>query len=221
MSLFHFKIWVCIPNDNRIQEYTLTEPLSVSWRLVRKAQQLGMKPTDSISVIGDGAIGILTSHLLLRKGFPHVRLIGRIENKLAIASGMDVSNVVFEREIKQSLFDKEDIVFQTGGSNAALNLGFDLLNHGGKMLTIGYLPEEAAGIQPLVYNRLIRMEKTIQGSYTYSLEEFRQSFEMIYKKIVDVNPLITRTIPLSGIIEDGFIPLTGKEKLAGKVLVQF
>jgi|GEM_PF-4624692 threonine dehydrogenase-like Zn-dependent dehydrogenase len=216
-----FSNLVRIPTDDRTKEYTLTEPLSVSWRLVRKAQKLGMTSADSIIVIGDGAIGILTSHLLVRKGFSKVKLIGRNENKLLVASNMDVSDIIFEKDVGTSLFEKEDYVFQTGGSNAAFDLGFNLLNHGGKMLTIGYLPEEAVGIPPLVYNRMIRMEKTIQGSYTYSLAEFKQAFEMINENIVDVKPLISRSIPLSRIIEDGFSTLTGKEKLAGKVLVEF
>jgi threonine dehydrogenase-like Zn-dependent dehydrogenase len=213
-------------DDESLARYTLAEPLAVAVRMVGGANP---RRGERIAVIGDGATGLLTAYYLKRQGYESV-LIGRHKEKIALARRLGLRDVFAERgerneqneqneQIPSDLRGAFDCVFHTAGSQAAFELGFDLLGQGGRMICIGYL-YSGKGLDPVAFNQLIREEKTVRGSYNYSLDDMKKALSLIVTNEIDPAPFLTRTVTMDSCIRDGFDALTSPDSLPGKVLIK-
>jgi len=200
--------------DEDMMKAVLAEPLAVALHMLNQSEPA---IDDTVVVIGDGPIGLLLFFLLVRLGYEKTTLIGRHEKKMDIARQANGGRVLAEEDVAEEC--KARRVFHTAGSQAAFELGFNLLEHGGRMVTIGYL-YEGKGLDPVAFNALIRGEKRLYGCYTYSIGEMREALRLIEDDTIDVTPLIGRVVPLEKCAKDGFDPLTASDPQPGKVLVR-
>lgn len=206
-------------DDASMQRCALAEPLAVALRMLHASQALENREKKSAAIIGDGAIGILLAALLERENPGQILLIGRHEAKMEMVREMGAGNLLFEKELSPDLRGSFARVFQTAGSQAAFELGLDLLGHGGRMICIGYL-YAGKGLDTVAFNAMIRNEKTLTGVYSYSMSEMKEAVRLIEEKILDVAPMIGRVVPLADCVRCGFEPLVAGDPQPGKVLVR-
>jgi threonine dehydrogenase-like Zn-dependent dehydrogenase len=220
--------WVTVPFNHVIRitndalsldTAALSEPLAVSMRIV---EAIGASEKDSpAAVLGDGTIGILTAHLLKYQGFSDVLFVGRYNNRLKAAAAMGVEQTRLSKEVDESYYGKYKYVVQLAGTQEALEMGMHMLRPGGMMVCLGYLHAHDQGVTPDLFFQIIRQEKTLKGSHSYSYDQFKKALQLISDGEVDVGPISGSIISIDEIVERGFEPLISQEKPTGKILVGF
>jgi (R,R)-butanediol dehydrogenase/meso-butanediol dehydrogenase/diacetyl reductase len=207
-----------VPETLSLAHAALAEPLAVAIHAVNVRGDV--ERSQAVAVMGDGPIGLLTARLLTVWGFSDVTLIGRHAGRLAVASALGLE--------KRQLIDTTSVshrecyrtLFQTAGTQQALESGMGSLAQGGTMVTIAYLDADDRGLQaPLVY-QLIRREQSLRGACGYAIGELQLAVELINQGTMNVAPLVGTIVPLEEIVEQGFERLVGKGKAPGKILVQ-
>ena len=209
---------VRIPTTLSLEHAALAEPLAVALRSVNLSK--AVPAADSLCVMGDGPIGLLTARLLVQQGHADVTLVGRHEQRMQIAGLLGIERCLTTEEARARTGEQFNILFQTAGTQEALAMGFGLLARGGTMITGAYLHGDDPGLHGDLYFQMIRREKTLKGSCGYTYDELGEAVRLLAEDRIDAEAIISATIPLADIVERGFEALVGKEKAPGKILVQ-
>lgn len=104
-----------VPSQVKDEEAVFTEPLAAAFEIL---EQIPMKPTDSVLVIGDGKLGILIA-LVLHRSLAQVVLAGKHKEKLSIARVQGVSSTAVESLAAKKAFD---VVVDATGSPRGLEV---------------------------------------------------------------------------------------------------
>lgn len=162
---------VAVPDDVPMHKAALAEPLAVSWHSVRLGLA-AMNPAMSQSalVIGGGAIG-LAAALALR------------------AMGVDQITVIEPNEGRRAFLNERCDVTATAETNDSYALVIDAVGYaatraeasaraqpGGVIVHIG-LGEDAGGLD---IRRMTLQEITFIGTYTYTMQDFRDTARAIF-----------------------------------------
>jgi threonine dehydrogenase-like Zn-dependent dehydrogenase len=190
------QILVALPPGLSFTAAALTEPLSVA------AHALARTPRalyDSALVVGCGPIGLLAIQLLRRSGCGRIVAVDRNPPRLALAercgahvmlggSGVDVAEGVRLATHGQGV----DLALEAAGSESALHLCVDALRKGGSLTLIGNVLQSVSfPLQAAVVKEL-----TMYSAMT-ATDEMPRCVEMLAGGVVDVQPLINFTAPLS------------------------
>ena len=183
---------------------TFVEPLAAAFQI---GEQVHLKPTDSILVLGDGKLGLLiTLALNLSPGI--VCLAGNHPKKLAIAEAVGVETVPHPQLDAERKFD---IVVDATGSSAGFGKALSHVRPRGTLVLKSTVADAAAlNLAPLVIN-----EVTLVGS---RCGPFRPAIDALAKERVDVKPLIDHVF-----YPDAFSEALEKSRTKGtlKVLLDF
>ena len=126
-----------------LNQAALSEPLSIGLYAVRSSVDISGK---SVGILGSGPIGLSVLLTAIASGAGNVYVTDRIDERLAIASGMgachtgnidttDIVSDILEREP-----DQLDVVFECCGQQEAADQAIKLLKPGGSLMIIG-IPE--------------------------------------------------------------------------------
>ena len=132
-----------LPANVTLNQATLSEPLSIGLYAVRSSVDISGK---SVGILGSGPIGLSVLLTAIASGAGNVYVTDRIDERLAIASGMgachtgnidttDIVSDILEREP-----DQLDVVFECCGQQEAADQAIKLLKPGGSLMIIG-IPE--------------------------------------------------------------------------------
>ena len=69
------------------------------------------------------------------------------------------------------------------------------------------------------FNQIVGVEKTIIGSVASSINDMSFAVKMIANNKIKVDPLISSTIKLSNVIENGFVKMLDKDKNIYRILI--
>ncbi|MBU7018238.1 MAG: alcohol dehydrogenase catalytic domain-containing protein [Theionarchaea archaeon] len=206
-----------VPDTVSMKEAALTEPLSV---VLHGFNLITFNPGMKVLVIGGGTIGLFALQVaqLIGATFTAVSEVNSFRREVAGKLGADLivdpseSNISFAFE--QKARHLPDTVIECSGVAAAASETFSLVQKGGTILVLG-LSEDIveADFMTSVLNEL-----QIQFSYC-GYSEFPLAVELMAKKMVDLNPLITKEIPLDD-TEKGFQELTNLQTEQIKILVR-
>lgn len=168
-----------IPDNVADEEAVFVEPLAAAFEIT---EQLHVKPTDKIVVLGDGKLGLLIA-LALNLTQAEVILAGRHADKLKIAADQGVKTVI-SGEIKE--IKHFDIVVEATGTPEGLETAMNLTRPRGTIV----LKSTTAEGKPLNLAPVVIDEITIMGS---RCGPFAPAVRALEKKLVDVKPLISAT----------------------------
>ena len=204
-----------IPENLNFLEAAINEPLSCVYNAY---ESLKTGPSDSVLIIGAGAMGLL--HLILSKvaGAKNIIVsdISDVRLKLAKKYGADITL----NPSKVNL--KEEVFINTGGKGADIIItacsvpsiqeeSLDLAAKLGRINFFGGLPEGKDSIMfrsNIVHYRQLKITATT-GS---TILQFIKSMEILSKKEFDIRGLITHTFGLKE-IEDAFEKVISGEGL--------
>jgi len=192
-----------VPDNVSDEEAVFVEPLAASLEI---QEQIQVRPTDKIAIVGDGKLALLIVQVLKLSGAA-VTVFGKHAQKLALCQKFGAQAA----HIDQKPADKFDLVVEASGHFSGFEFALDLLKPRGTMV----LKSTYHG--SLSYNpaKVVIDELNIIGS---RCGPFEPAIHLLDEKLVDVRPLITETFPF-GQIEQAFQAAMNKDSL--KILIDF
>lgn len=187
-----------LPETMTIQEGALCEPLAVA---VHIARQVGIKPGDSVVVMGAGPIGLLCAGVAKAFGASIVTSVDIVESKLKFAKDFCATHTylsqrVSARENAQNILDLiglpggADIVIEASGVESSIQASVYVVRNGGTYLQGGM--GKADVNFPIM--ALCAKEVTAHGSFRYGAGDWKIAVDLVASKKVDVRRLISEIV---------------------------
>ena len=183
-----------VPASLTAGEAAMAEPLAVCLHAARRAGPLLGK---RVLVTGSGPIGALCVICVRRAGAVEV-----VATDIADAPGAFMRQLGADRFLNVAregdalaayARDKGqfDVLMEASGSQQALVAAFDLVRPGGIIVQVGIGPPATLPLHVVVAKEL-----ELRGTFRFH-EEFALATELLAKRLVDVRPLITATLPFT------------------------
>ena len=184
----------CAPADGLTPgAAAMAEPLAVCLHAVRQAgEMLGRR----VLVTGCGPIGLLCILAARRAGAAEIVATDLADFTVAMAQANGADRAINIGTSPDALKGFEankgyfDVQFECTGAAAALAGGIAALRPGGVIVQVGLGGDIAVPVQALTAKEL-----QLRGSFRFH-EEFFWGVELMRKRLIDVAPLITRTLGL-------------------------
>ena len=187
-----------LPDHLSDEAAVFMEPAACVLRGIHRAD---LAPEASAVVIGAGSMGLL--HLLVLKAAKPgiaVTVIDPVENRRdlaeqlgaaqAIPPGKDAHTIVLAATDGLGA----DAAFDTVGGGGTLEDGLALTRQGGTVVLFAHAPDgDRAGVD---LNSVFKYERRILGTYSASVKEQSEIFELLDSGALDPTPLVTHTMPL-------------------------
>jgi (R,R)-butanediol dehydrogenase/meso-butanediol dehydrogenase/diacetyl reductase len=211
-----FKLPATMPSETG----ALAEPAAVAVRAVRTG---GVKPGDTVAIVGGGTIGLLCLQVAILAGAAKVHVIEPHENRRRLACAMGAHTAIDPTVVNphDALMDLTggngaDVVLECGGNPITMNLAPTLARPQGTVVITG-LHNEPVGINlfPLVCR-----EVTIKGSFSHIYDvDFAEAVALLGAGKIVADPLITSRIGIVDAIEKGFETLLRNKGEHLKILI--
>ena len=153
-------------------------------------EQVHLKPTESVVILGDGKMGQLAAQVLTLSGC-EVMMVGKHEEKLALAEKRGVCTYVLAGTQNFTLENgrRVDMVVECSGSAQGLEMALCLVRPRGTII----LKSTVADKSTLHLATIVIDEIRVQGS---RCGPFAPALRALNQKLVDVHPLISACYPL-------------------------
>jgi L-iditol 2-dehydrogenase len=192
------------PLDDRtdIEEATLTEPLACSLNTI---DSLGVKPGTTVTVVGDGPMGLLHVGLAQLYGADRIILIGLVGWKMDLGRTLGATAVVNGRgdTVKEVLDETagvgSDIVVVTAVLPQTIADGLKMVSRHGCVSIFGGTPK---GVKAEIEPNLIHYNETfLTGNYGYTYEQYAKAAKIVASQKIPLKKLITHRFKLQEIHE--------------------
>lgn len=198
-----------VPENVTDQEAVFTEPLAAAFQIT---EQVHVRPTDRVLVMGDGKLGLLAA-MVLGLSSNDVTLLGKHENKLRIARERNIKTMLpddLPQEGPKGAKTYDMVVEATGRAEGFQNALRLVRPRGNIVLKSTVAQGREMNLAPLVID-----EVTVTGS---RCGPFGPALSALARGLVDVRPLITGIYPFER-AEEAFKKAGQRGSL--KVLVDF
>jgi alcohol dehydrogenase len=172
-----------VPDVLTDEQAVFVEPLAAACEIL---EQVTIRPTDRVVVLGDGKLGLLVSAVLRLTG-ADLRLVGRHPDKLAIAATWGVAVHSGADDLPAG---RADVVVECTGSPTGFALARKLLRPRGTLV----LKSTYHGDLPVDMSALVVDEITLVGS---RCGPFAPALRLLESGLVDPTPLISARYALS------------------------
>jgi threonine dehydrogenase-like Zn-dependent dehydrogenase len=164
------------------EEAVFVEPLAANFEIL---EQVHVKPTHSVVVLGDGKMGQLAAQVLALSGC-EVMMVGKHEEKLALAEKRGVLIYVLDDATSFTLENRRrvDLVVECSGSAQGLEMALRLVKPRGTVILKSTVTDESTlHLAPIVIDEI-----RLQGS---RCGPFAPAIHALSQRTVDVRPLIS------------------------------
>jgi threonine dehydrogenase-like Zn-dependent dehydrogenase len=172
-----------VPASVSDEQAVFVEPLAAACEIL---EQVTIRPTDRVVILGDGKLGLLVSAVLRLNG-ADLRLIGRHPDKLAIAAAWGVAAHNAADDLPAGW---ADVVVECTGNPTGFALARKLLRPRGALV----LKSTYHGDLPVDMSTLVVDEITLVGS---RCGPFAPALRLLESGLVDPAPLITARYALA------------------------
>ena len=187
-----------IPESDLPDEYWIVEPVSCAVTGIDHCQ---IQPGNRIVVVGCGFMGLLILQGLLRYPLDDLIVLDIVQSRLDLAQQLGVGEVYNTaeadlQELSRELKSREiDVVVDTSGSQAGLDLSTDIVKRGGRINLFGWLKGQTASFDPTKWHLGgFTVVNSAPGSKLR--DTFDPAIRLIHKGIIDLKPLVTHTATL-------------------------
>ena len=171
-----------VPDNVDDESAVFTEPLAAAFEILEQVQ---IKPSDNVLVLGDGKLGLLCAQVLHTAG-AQVTLVGKHPKKLAIAQQLGIPGILLD-ELQQS---RADVVVEATGSTAGLARALNMVRPRGTLV----LKSTVAEPHTLSLAGLVVNEIYVVGS---RCGLFSPALRALSSKAISVAPLIDKAYSLA------------------------
>jgi threonine dehydrogenase-like Zn-dependent dehydrogenase len=183
-----------IPESNKLEdEYWIVEPVSCA---VTGLDHCRLKPGDRVAVIGAGFMGTLILQGLLRSSLGQLVAIDVVQSRLELAQKIGVKTVYNSAQLDREDLVKElkllefDVVVDTSGVQAGLDLATDIVKTGGLINLFGWMKGDAATFNPTKWH--LGGFSLVNSSPSAQLRDpFPPAIRLIHEGVFDLRPLVT------------------------------
>ncbi|MCU1657257.1 MAG: gutB 6 [Pseudonocardiales bacterium] len=207
-----------IPDSMTEIQGALVEPTAVAAYGVDSAR---VRPGESVLISGAGPIGVLAALYAEALGaavyISEVNPIrAELARSLAIGEVLDPSAI----DVSAHLRDRTggigvDAVVECSGNERALHAGFAAVRSAGRITQTGLFTKPAS-IDPMA---LAQREITYNGTWCYPLNDWPRIIDLIARKGIPVQKVVTAQIGAEDLVEKGFETLLSPTGNEVKVLV--
>ena len=187
-----------IPESDLPDEYWIVEPVSCAVTGIDHCQ---IQPGNRIVVVGCGFMGLLILQGLLRYPLDDLIVLDIVQSRLDLAQQLGVGEVYNTAEadlqdLSRELKSREiDVVVDTSGSQAGLDLSTDIVKRGGRINLFGWLKGQTASFDPTKWH--LGGFTVVNSAPSSKLRDtFDPAIRLIHKGIIDLKPLVTHTATL-------------------------
>jgi len=206
-----------VPNGLEPRLAALTEPMAVGYHAVNKSS---VRTGDAAVVLGCGPVGLAVIAALRLAGVEPIVAADFSTKRRELASVMGAHEVVDPRV--EPVMDawrrvdgrKKVVIFEAVGSAGMLDQAIKVAPRGTQILVVGVCMQPDT-IMPM---RAVTKELNLQFVFGYDPLEFKATLDRIADGEMDVAPLITGSVPISG-VPQAFTDLADPETHA-KILVE-
>ena len=208
----------CVPADGvSSEEAAMAEPLAVCLHAIKQAGKIfGQK----VLITGSGPIGTLCVAASRRAGAEEIIATDISKNALKFANSIGADRVinVLEEHDKLQIYKSNkgyfDIAIECSGSEQGISDSINCLKPKGTLIQLG-LGGDA--VIPLVL--VTTKELNLRGSFRFH-SEFELAVNMMKKKLINVNPLITHKVDFKS-AKKGFELALNNDEQSMKVQLSF
>lgn len=210
-----FDIGGVIPVSDNItnEEASLIEPLACCINSINQIKNLEF---DSVTILGDGPIGLMQLMLIKRYFKSNVIVIGKIHHRLESAKrlGADFTIQIKDNEDDTTLSNYKrltsdlnngfspNVVFVSNNNPVSLNLALRLVNKNGKIVIFSGIKNE--NLIPIDPNFIHYNQVSIFGSFSSSPANMIEAMNLVNSKEINLKSLITNTYSLDK-LKDAFL----------------
>jgi len=184
-----------VPDGLDLVAASQTEPLAC---VLRNVKRLGVGPGDAVGIVGLGAIGQMTGQLLKAFGAAPVGLdLDPARVELFSTWGAAFTDAAAFAAAGRTLSDGRgfDAVVYSAGTPALVAKSLEWLRDGGAInVFASFHPDHTL---PLDLNQVYHRELTVVSSYSPSLADLKEAFDLIASGRFDPLALAPATFPLS------------------------
>ena len=163
---------VTVPDAVPLEKACLAEPLAVSWHAMRLGlESMATTRCDRLLVIGGGAIGVAAALAAKAMGMHDITVTDPNAARVAFLRGQMGLNAHTAAQ-----GDGYDMVVDAVGYAATREAASALVRPGGTIVHIG-LGDGAGGLD---IRRMTLQEITFIGTYTYTMQDFRDTAQAIF-----------------------------------------
>lgn len=176
-----------VPDNVSDEEAVFTEPLAANFEML---EQVHVRPTDRVVVLGDGKMGQLAAQVLALTGCD-VTMVGKHEEKLALVEQRGIATRLLEDVQTFTLpgGERVDVVVECTGTAQGLELALRLVRPRGTV----FLKSTVANPSTLHLAPIVIDEIRVQGS---RCGPFAPALRALSQHTIDVRPLISALYPL-------------------------
>jgi L-iditol 2-dehydrogenase len=193
-----------IPAHVSYQDAALVEPLSC---VMRGLEETGVRPADSVAVIGLGPIGMMFVRLATTVYKARVIAVGRRQQQLDRAVRLGAAETVLNDEGADAATEVRDltggrgadVVIEAVGMPEVWQLAIKLLRRGGVVNFFGGCP---SGSEVGVDTDLLHYsELTLKASFHHTPALVRKALEAVSSGYVTARDFVNRVEPLTNLLE--------------------
>jgi threonine dehydrogenase-like Zn-dependent dehydrogenase len=171
-----------VPDNVSDEEAVFVEPLAANFEML---EQIHLKPTDSVVILGDGKMGQLAAQVFTLVGC-EVMMVGKHVEKLALAEKHNVRTYVLDDATSFALENRRrvDLVVECSGSAQGLGLALRIARPRGTVILKSTVADQSTlNLTPIVIDEI-----RVQGS---RCGPFAPAIRALSQRMVDVRPLIS------------------------------
>lgn len=187
-----------IPDSSLADEFWVVEPVSCA---VTGLDHCRVRPGDRVAMIGTGFMGLLILQGLLHTPISQLVAIDVVQDRLDLARKLGVKETFNSAQMDRSQLVQElkwrefDVVVDTSGNQAGLDLATDITRRGGLINLFGWIKGDHATFDPTKWHG--GGFTVVNSSPSSQLRDpFPSAIRMIDQGIFDLRPLVTHVAPL-------------------------
>lgn len=197
-----------LPDSVSFEEAALLDVYAVA---VHGVHRVPVRLVDAVAVIGTGAVGLSQGQVARALGARRVIVVGRREQPLALARAIGAADVTIDTSAvdpRQAILEASegtgaDVVFETSGDAAAVQLACELAGYGGRVGVTSLFAAPVAIESGIAMRR--ELELTWVNSYSSwnGVREYAIALDLLASGRVQAAPLVTHRVSLDR-VADGF-----------------
>jgi 2-desacetyl-2-hydroxyethyl bacteriochlorophyllide A dehydrogenase len=202
-----------LPEHVSFEAAALVEPGSCVVKALGRAR---IEPAETVGVVGVGAMGALAIRLARLSSPAAIIAYGLRDEELELARtlGADaVVNVAQQSPEEGSI----DVVVETAGAVAAVELSTRLVREGGRVVLLGIAGHGQEVTLPA--DRIPLRDLSILGSVGYTTAAWAHMVELLRASLVDLDPIVTHRFPLDR-FEDAFALMDDRRGVVARIVLE-
>ena len=181
----------------------IADAVSTPYHAVKQRAQV--RVGDTVAVVGCGGVGLNVVQCAALAGAT-VIAVDLNDARLALAARMGARHTInpaatdrVDKEVRKLSDGGVDVAFEVVGKPHTIDLAFNLLRKGGRLVVIGFSHEPV----PINTAKLMFYELELAGSLGCGGGLYPEIVALVAAGRIDLEPIVSGTFPLEG-INDGF-----------------